>query len=87
MEEEFGLTASSWKDLGVVDPFTTVVQSPNYLFLAQELRSGRTNADEGEEVRVVRMPFDEALRRVLECEITHSASCVVILKAARMLGR
>ena len=87
LEEELGLTASSWKDLGVVDPFTTVVRSPNYLFLAQELGGGQRNPDEGEEVRAVRMPFDEALRRVLECKITHSASCVLILKAARLLGR
>ena len=87
LEEELGLTAKSWRDLGVVDPFTTVVHSPNYLFLAQELGTGRTNPDEGEEVHAVRMSFDEALRRVLTCEITHSASCVVILKAARLLGR
>src|SRR4051812_21485581 len=31
LEEEAGLSAKEWIDLGVVDPFTTVIRSPNYL--------------------------------------------------------
>lgn len=87
LHEELGLTARDWLDLGVVDPFTTVVRSPNYLFLARGIEAeGDAVPDPGEVVRVVRLPFARALELVMAGEITHAASCVLILKAARQLG-
>lgn len=87
LEEEAGVTARHWTDLGVVDPFTTVVSSPNHVFLAQGLELSAASPDEGEVVAIERIPFDEALAMVMRSEITHGASCVAILKAARRLGR
>lgn len=41
LKEESGLVAGKWTYLGVIDPFTTVVTSPNHLYLAQDLGKGR----------------------------------------------
>lgn len=87
LQEELGLTAGKWTELGVVDPFTTVIRSPNFMFLAEDLRSGPSNPDEGEEVYAVKYPLVDALNMVMSGKITHSASCVLILKAARILGQ
>lgn len=87
LKEELGLTASQWDDLGCVDPFTTIVKSPNHLFLAQGLAQGSSSPDEGEELRTVKISLDEALARVMAGEITHAGSCVLILKAVRLLGK
>jgi hypothetical protein len=35
----------------------------------------------------VKLPFDAALQMVLAGEISHAASCILILRAARLLGR
>jgi ADP-ribose pyrophosphatase len=83
LREEAGLSAREWIDLGVIDPFTTVVRSPNFLFLALNVEAGESNPDDGEVLERVLVPFEDAVKMVMRCEITHGASCVAILKAAR----
>jgi len=87
LKEELGINAKEWTELGVVDPFTTVVNSPNYLFVAKELTLGKSNPDDGENLKILKFKFEEALSMVLSGEITHSASCVLILKAARLFNK
>jgi len=83
LREEAGLSAREWIDLGVIDPFTTIVRSPNFLFLALNVEAGESNPDDGEVLECVLVPFEEAVKMVMSSEITHGASCVAILKAAR----
>lgn len=85
LKEELGLEAAEWVDLGVVDPFTTVVHSPNFMFLALKVTEGAKCPDEGETLKTFRVPFSTAIEMVMRSEITHSASCVLILKADRYL--
>jgi ADP-ribose pyrophosphatase len=85
--EEAGLVASEWVDMGVLNPFTTIVSSPNHMFLARELRETRRALDKAEEVEVVKLPFDEAVWQVLNGTITHGASCALILKTHLFLER
>jgi ADP-ribose pyrophosphatase len=85
MKEELGLEADEWIDLGVVDPFTTAVRSPNYMFLAVGVHEGDGNPEEGEVLEIIKTPFAEAIDMVMRSEITHSASCVLILKVDKYL--
>ncbi len=84
LREEAGLLASEWIDLGYVDPFTTQLAGPIYLFLARGLTETARELDEGEVIEVVRMKFAEALDKVIRGEITHAGSCVAILKASSL---
>ena len=81
LREETGLTAAEWHPLGTIDPFTAVVQCPNHLFLALGIEEGQDSPDSGEVIECFRVPFARALQMVMDGEITHSASCLVILKA------
>lgn len=85
LKEELGLEADEWVDLGVVDPFTTVVHSPNYMFMAIGVHEGERSPDEGEVIEIIKTPFSNAIEMVMRSEITHSASCVLILKADKYL--
>jgi ADP-ribose pyrophosphatase len=85
--EELGLVAAEWVDLGVLNPFTTVINSPNHMFLARTLSQTRRSPDSGEKLEIVKLPFAEALHSVLRGVITHGASCVVILKTHFYLER
>jgi ADP-ribose pyrophosphatase len=85
LKEELGLEADEWIDLGVVDPFTTAVRSPNYMFLAMGVHEGEHSRDEGEVLEIITTPLSNAIDMVMRSEITHSASCVLILKADRYL--
>ena len=85
--EELGVEASEWIDLGRIDPFTAVVRSPAHLFLARGLSFSPPERDGTEVMETLKVPFDEAVRLVMDGTITHGPSCVLILKAARVLGR
>jgi len=89
LSEETGLIASEWIDMGVVNPFTTVVNSPNHTFLARGLSRTRRapHAQSKEKLQVESMPFEDALRAVLRGGITHAASCVLILKTQLFLEK
>ena len=81
LREEAGVEAKEWVELGAVDPFTTIVNSSNHLFLAKGLDHFEPQPDEGEILERIKVSFKEALAMVEKGEITHSASCVLILKA------
>jgi ADP-ribose pyrophosphatase len=81
LREELGIAAADWLDLGSVDPFTTNIVSPTQLFLARRL-SFLDSAPEGtEQIRCVKLPLAEAVAMVMDGRITHSPTCVVVLKA------
>lgn len=84
LEEELGIRADHLIDLGVVDPFTTIVESPTRLYVATGLSFGETQQEGTEEIECVQMPFSDALDLVLNGSITHAPSCVAILKANLM---
>jgi ADP-ribose pyrophosphatase len=86
LEEELGIIADEWIALGVFDPFTTMLSAPAELFLARRLTFGETRQEGTENIRCVRVAFDEAVAMVMEGRITHGPSCVAILKAARLLN-
>ena len=83
--EELGITADDWTPLGVVHPFTNIVDAPVYLFLARGLSFQKSSLEEGEEIVLQKMPFLQALAKVKEEIITHAPSCVLLLKAKEVL--
>ena len=84
LEEELGITAKDWRDIGICDPFTASVVSPTRLFVARQLTFGEQQQEGTEQIRCIKLPFDEIVRRVIDSEITHGPSCVLILKWAAM---
>jgi 8-oxo-dGTP pyrophosphatase MutT (NUDIX family) len=86
LKEEAGLRAARWISLGVVDPFTTIVKSPNYMFLALDVTEGVRCLDKGEILKVIKVPLVKVVDMVIKSRITHSASCVCVLKAKEYLA-
>lgn len=87
LREEAGLTASEWHPLGFVDPFTTMLRCPNYMFLARGLEHVGHDHEEGEVMDILRVPFEEAYEMVLSGQITHATSCVTIFRVADWLRK
>lgn len=82
LKEEAGITADKIIPLGFVDPFTSVVNSPDYLFLATGISFGESELEGTEaDLKVEKIPYAVALQWVMDSKITHSASVAVILKA------
>ena len=85
--EEANLVASEWVDMGLVNPFTTIVSSPNHIFLARNLSHLRRSTSAPGHLEIVKLPFGDALQSVLDGAITHAATCVLILKTHLFLQR
>lgn len=85
LQEELGLKAEELIDLGTVDPFTGSLLSPTVLFLARGLSETAANPEGTELIEMVKLPFTEAVEKVMSGEITHAPSCVLILKAEKWL--
>lgn len=80
LQEELGIEAGQWTDIGVCDPFTANVVSPTRLFVARQLTFGQQAPEGTELIRCVKMPLSEAVQRVVANRITHAPSCLAILK-------
>lgn len=80
LAEEIGVIAGSLKEIGIVDPLTAALWSPTKLFLATDLSFMAPNPEATEKIECYRIPFQEAVRMVMDSEITHAPTCVAILK-------
>jgi ADP-ribose pyrophosphatase len=87
LQEELGIRAAEWLDLGVTDPFTSSVVSPTRLFLARGLEIGMQAPEGTELIQRLQMPLAEAVAMVMDGRITHTPSCLVILKAHLLLSK
>jgi len=87
LKEELGIEAREWIDLGLVNPFTAVVESPQRIFLAKKLSFGKDDQEVTEDIKLVKIKLEKAVKMVMDSIITHGPSCVLILKAARYLKK
>ncbi len=84
LQEETGIVANKWTDLGIVDMSASVIKAQSHIFLAQDLEFGADNPDEGEEIELIKIPLDEAIEKVMSGEITVSVSKLGILMVDRL---
>lgn len=87
LEEELGMVAGRWTYLGAVRQYTAFANGIDHLFVARQLSPGRAANDPGEAITRVRTSLEQAVAMVLDGRILHAASCVLLLRAARLAGR
>lgn len=80
LAEELGLEARRWTHLGQIDPFTGSVYSTVDLYLAQDLTKCPAAPEGTELIEPVEVPLAEAIEMVRNGQITHSPTCVVLLR-------
>lgn len=85
LHEELSCVADEWVSLGTVHPFTTIVNSPNHIFLAKGLEFVLADQESENTLKVVKVKIEDALDMVICSDVIHAASCIAILKVARML--
>lgn len=86
LREELGIEAKRLIDLGTVHPLTSLLNSPANLFIAQGLQYFEADPQDAEIIQMVKVSLSEAVRMVMDSEIKHAPSCVLILKANHFLS-
>jgi 8-oxo-dGTP pyrophosphatase MutT (NUDIX family) len=87
LKEETGLVANRWTMIQRVHLSNSVSDEEGFLFLAEDLTQGESALEETEaDLKVWKLPFDDALAMVLDGKITDSLSVMALLKVARIKG-
>ena len=86
LEEELGIKAGKWTDLGFINPLTMLVSSPMKIYLAQDLTFTKQHLDETEDIKIVKMKLEDAIEKI-GTEITAAATCTLLLKTYLHLKR
>lgn len=86
LKEETGFTAQKWTHLGRLHTSNSVTDEEGFIFLAQDLTEGESEPEETEELKVKKVHLKDAVKMVMQGEITDSLAMIGILKAARVLG-
>lgn len=84
LKEETGLIASKWTNLGRLHTSNSVTDEVGYMYLAEDLQLGQADPDDTEILQVKKVTLTEAVRMVMDSEITDSLSIAAILKVARL---
>lgn len=79
LQEETGLTASEWEELGRSHLSNSVSDELATIYLATGLVEGSPSPDGTEILQLRHLPFDEALKMVIDGRITDAISVMAIL--------
>lgn len=83
LREETGLTASSWTLIQRTHLSNSVSDEEGFIFLAKGLTTGEKSLEDSEaDLKLWKLPFDQALQMVMDGKITDSLSVMGILRVA-----
>ncbi len=78
--EETGITAEEWTPLLEADISNSVTDEIGIAFVAKGLSLGASSPEETEDLRIRKVPFQEAFQMVLSGQITDAFSMLMIMK-------
>lgn len=79
LKEETGLSGKNWEKFLEIEMAGSVIKSTGHLFIVKDITEGKANPDEEEDIKLLKIPFNEAVRRVMSGEINLATTVVGIL--------
>jgi len=80
LKEETGFEASKWTEILQMHVSNSVSDEFAVVYVAEELIAGQAEPEETEDLKILKMPFAQALDWVMQGKITDSISVAAILK-------
>ncbi len=80
LKEETGFEAGKWTEILKMHVSNSVSDEYAVVYVAQDLIAGEAEPEDTEDLKVIKMPFEEAVNWVMEGKITDSISVAAILK-------
>lgn len=85
--EETGIRAKTWTKILDVHISNSVTDEYGLAFVARDLSFGESQPEDTEQLRLRKLPFEEAVEMVIRGEITDSLAMVSILKLKVLMDR
>lgn len=80
LKEETGFEAGKWTEILKMHVSNSVSDEFAVVYVAQDLIAGDAEPEDTEDLKMIKMPFKEAVQWVMEGKITDSISVAAILK-------
>lgn len=80
LKEETGLIAKHWEEFLRIHTSNSVSDERGVVFLAKDLTEGATQFEDTEELKIKKLPLEEAFQMVIDGGITDSISMAALLK-------
>jgi len=85
LQEETGLTAKGWAEIGRFDLSNSVSDEQAIGYVAYDLMSGDNNPDPSEQLTIKKLPFHQLLQDIMTGTITDSLTILITLKTVEMV--
>ena len=85
LKEETGLSAINWQNICRIHTSNSATDEEGFIFLAQNLTEGETEFEDTEDIKVWKLPFTDAIKMVMNGEITDAISIAGLLKVEKIL--
>jgi 8-oxo-dGTP pyrophosphatase MutT (NUDIX family) len=82
LQEETGFEADQWQRTMRLHTSNSVTDEEGFVFVARGLRPGPASPEPTEQLEIMRVPFGDAVERVLDGRITDAMSVAAILQVA-----
>lgn len=82
LKEETGFEANTWTEILKMHVSNSVSDEFAVVYVAEDLTAGEATPEETEDLKMIKMPFQQAVDWVMEGKITDSISVAAILKWA-----
>jgi len=87
LQEEIGMKAKNMKYLTEIEIFPWYVKAKSHLFLATDLEVSKLEWDEYEELIIHKIPFEKAVKKIMNWEIIDSRTIAGILYVKNYLKK
>ncbi|MCY7358979.1 MAG: NUDIX hydrolase [Rudanella sp.] len=84
LKEETGLEARRWTQIARIHTSNSATDEEGFIYIAEDLVQGDHEPEETEDLQVRKVPLTEAVRMVMNSEITDSISMAALLMVGRL---
>jgi ADP-ribose pyrophosphatase len=85
LREETGLIASEWRQILEIHLSNSVTDEHGFIYLATGLTTGQAEPEDTEDIKTWKLPFEQAIKMVLEGRITDSVTISALLRVKLMM--
>lgn len=84
LKEETGIIALDWKEILELETSASVIRSSIHIFLAKGIKIGKPSPEEGEEIELVKMSIENAIKKIMDGEIKTASTIIGVFLLDRL---
>ncbi len=80
LQEETGIRAANWEELMRLHTSNSITDEVGFAYVATDLSFGDTKFEETEDLKIRKLPLEDAVKMVLDGQITDAISAAALLR-------